>query len=122
MAFLWNYFQTKQIEGNDAKASNASLAARGNSQDIDSIEKRLDTLSLATHAMWEILSEKYGITEEILLAKMEDIDLRDGITDGKYQMANSSKCPDCGHKVIKRRTNCYWCGATLTNNNPFDGK
>jgi hypothetical protein len=121
MSFLWNFFQSGQIAKSQASADQASIKSRGNSGDIARLEERIDTLSLATNAMWELLSKNHGYTEKDLLSKMEEIDLRDGVKDGKLTSVSNDKCPDCGHIIRKRRSNCYWCGASLKDDNPFAG-
>ncbi|WP_220718569.1 hypothetical protein [Agarivorans litoreus] len=119
MAFFWNMFQSDQINRNNTIASEAQIKTRSHSGDLDHLEKRLDTLSLASQAMWEILQTKYGVSEQELMLKMEEIDLRDGTKDGKLNPEYSTDCPDCGHKVKKRRGSCYWCGSRLNDGNPF---
>ena len=121
MSFLWDFFQQGQIAKGQATADQASLKSRNNSGDISRLEERIDTLSLATHAMWDILSKNHGYTENDLLSRMEEIDLRDGVKDGKLSAENSQNCPDCGHRLKKRRSNCYWCGTNLSDGNPFTG-
>ena len=44
----------------------------------DYIEDRLDKLLLVTRAMWELIRDQTSLTEEDLLAKVREIDLRDG--------------------------------------------
>jgi len=56
MSFLWNYFQQAQIDKGQTTANRASTTSQTNAGEISVLEARIDTLSLATHAMWEILS------------------------------------------------------------------
>jgi len=92
MSFLWNFFQQGQIVKGQATADQASTKSLSNTKTISALEERIDTLSLASHAMWEILSRSLGYTEKDLLLKMEEIDLRDGIKDGKLAAKNSTEC------------------------------
>lgn len=121
MAFLWDLFQQRQISRGQATADQAARKSKHNSGDISRLEERIDTLSLATHAMWEMLSRNHGYTETDLLEKMEEVDLRDGVKDGKLAAKYINSCPKCGHKLPKRRANCYWCGASLDDGIPFTG-
>ena len=72
----------------------------------------IDTLALSCAAMWELLSEKLGVTEQELLAKIEEIDLRDGKLDGKIanvkqampRLWASQQCEACCAASIAERT------------------
>jgi rubrerythrin len=46
-----------------------------------------------------------------IMNKIEEIDLRDGKADGKE--SQPTVCPDCGHTISKRRSNCFYCGARI---------
>lgn len=118
MGFGWDLFQQLQIRSIDSKASEAKIKSRSNEADLLSLEEKLDALSLACHAMWEILQEKHGITNEQLERKIESLDLRDGTLDGK--LSNKiTNCPDCGRKINERHKNCFYCGADITNGKLF---
>ncbi len=121
MSFMWNWFQSGQIERNQQETSQATIKSNKNSSDLDHMEERLDTLLLVNNAMWEILSNHLGYQEKDLLNKMEEIDLRDGVKDGKITVSETIECGDCGHKVKRRRPNCYWCGSSLKGDAPFAG-
>jgi hypothetical protein len=81
---------------------------------ISELEEKVDRLSLLCHALFEELKRATGYSEAQLKEKMLEIDLRDGKRDGKYDPLASAKCPECGHKITKSRSNCFWCGAKLS--------
>ena len=120
---IWEIFQTAQIIDSKAEAKNAASLSITSSVAAGEFRGQLDTLVLANQAMWEILSEKLGVTDKELVKKMNEIDLRDGKLDGKGDSSSltSTECPDCGKKIGKRRTNCYWCGARVVGVSPFSG-
>ncbi|WP_026972716.1 hypothetical protein [Aliagarivorans marinus] len=120
-SFFWNMFQSGQIDQNAIKSSHNSVRTNSNSQDLTYLQDRLDTLSLANQAMWELLSEQLGLSEADLLKRMEHIDLRDGVKDGKITKPVIQKCPECGHQSKTHRACCYWCGASLSSTSPFAG-
>ena len=66
---------------------------------------------LATVAMWELVREKLQLTDQMLLEKMEEIDLRDGSKDGKLAIAQSERweCPKCQRVNLPRFTLCIDC-------------
>ncbi len=110
---LWGFFQSFQIVENKHKANSVDIKANRSIKDIDHLEERIDALALVTHAMWELIEERTDITKRDLENKVEEIDLRDGKLDGKLS-SDITHCPDCGHKLNKRRKNCFWCGAKVS--------
>lgn len=69
--------------------------------------------------MWEINRECFGLDDEILLNKMEEIDLRDGAKDSKMS-AQVTSCPSCGRRTNTRRSSCLYCGSALQKEHAFD--
>jgi hypothetical protein len=83
------------------------------------LQSQIDGLLLATQAMWELLRDKTGLSEEDLRQRMEEIDLRDGVRDGRIGPAKVN-CPACNRINNDRRTHCVYCGGAL-NVEPEDG-
>lgn len=84
--------------------------------DIKILEEKVESLALICQAMWELLKEK-GYTKTDLMSKIEEIDSRDGMIDGT--ITKITHCPQCNHKLGKRRNKCFWCGAVIEENNFF---
>ena len=118
MSFGWNLFQQLQLRSTEKYASDAKLQSKTNQNDIALLEEKLDALSLACHAMFKILQDKHGLTEEQLEAKIQELDLQDGVLDGKISI-DVKTCPDCGHKLNKRHKNCFYCGAETNSTKLF---
>jgi hypothetical protein len=72
--------------------------------------ERLDQLLLICAAMWELLAERAGVTETDLVAKIAEIDARDGIADGKFTYT-PVKCPKCNRTLFPKQRRCLYCGA-----------
>lgn len=94
----------EELEINKAKAdaTNAVLRAR-------ELQDYVDQLVLATSAMWTILRDKLGVTDEELAARMAELDLADGKRDGKIARA-TAPCAKCGKALSGRRMRCMYCG------------
>ena len=72
---LWDIFQQMQISdlGNSASEARSGMErARG---DISQMQRSLDALCLTSAAMWELLSERLGVNEDELQAKIHEIEL-----------------------------------------------
>lgn len=78
-------------------------------------ERRIDRLVLACQALCELLRERDGLTSAEIQAKINEIDLRDGVLDGKMK-PQVVKCSGCGRPVSSSRPKCIFCETT----NPVD--
>lgn len=98
-------------------AAAASIAERSH-VDIKELERRVEKLTLATNAVWELLRETPGFTDEQLTTKMREIDSRDGKMDGKIAPA-VLECPSCHKKNTLRRRTCLYCETELQGDQLF---
>ncbi|MBU1239194.1 hypothetical protein KKF84_07185 [Myxococcota bacterium] len=83
------------------------------------LEQRVDKLVLTNLALWEILKGSMGITEELLLSKIREIDLRDGKLDGKISR-ELLHCPMCGRVMSKKHAQCLYCGHEKLDTTVYD--
>ena len=116
---FWEFRQSQRIGQAEAEAERGrskAAEARREAQDVDA---RLDKLTLACMAMWELVKEKTGLTEEDLMERVRQIDLSDGRLDGKIQK-QIARCPKCDHVMSARHQKCMYCGATKLDAKPFD--
>ncbi|MEP4890704.1 MAG: hypothetical protein ABJV04_11800 [Aliiglaciecola sp.] len=110
MADFYDSFQDFRFGRIDVDTSANSYRSEGNESHLKVLENKIDTLHILTLASLELLMEK-GVTKKQIEAKVEEIDLRDGQADGKVSAA--TKCSDCGHRVTKKRTHCFFCGSKV---------
>jgi len=92
-----------------AAKSKASQAA----ERVRILEANLAKVLMINEALWEILRDKLGLTEEDLNAKLYEIDMRDGVLDGKNQRS-IAECPSCQRKVSPRHPACIYCGQIIS--------
>jgi len=77
------------------------------------LEHRIESLELACAGMWELLKQMSNVTDDQLIAKIREIDAKDGKVDGKITRG-SLECPACGRQsLVRNATKCTWCGADL---------
>jgi hypothetical protein len=82
------------------------------------LQNRVDSLELACAALWRLLKEQNGFTDEQLKSVIHDVDAADGTVDGRVT-PQGGDCPHCHHRVLSRTAGkCLWCGAPL-NGGPF---
>jgi hypothetical protein len=121
MDFLIDIHQQGKINEAKRQAERAANKADRFADEIRSLERRLDRLALASQALWEMLREAGHHSEEALAAKMQEIDLRDGVADGKISRVVKT-CPVCGRNSNSKRLECLYCGAPLPDPNLFDAR
>jgi len=92
--------------------------ARLTQEHVRASDERLDQLLLVCAAMWELLRERTNLTEEDLVARVAEIDARDGVADGRITKQPRT-CPGCGHTVYPRHKKCLYCGADLPTDSVF---
>jgi len=81
-------------------------------------ERQVGRLRLVNQALWEILSDRAGISEEELREKMKEVDLRDGVLNGQLGFYGN-ECPACGRVTNSRHKKCMYCGGELHDTSLF---
>lgn len=80
-------------------------------EEVYFLRQRLDKICLVSQALWELLRDNTRLTDEDLLKKMHEVDLRDGKLDAKMA-AELQKCPQCGRAISARHGKCLYCGTS----------
>jgi hypothetical protein len=109
---LIDYFQQRQLTNLQSDVSDASANARRGERETAELRETVDRLVLACEAMWALLGERAGLSQEDLLAKVREIDLLDGTLDGRLRR-QSKNCPSCRRANSARRLRCLYCAALL---------
>jgi hypothetical protein len=119
MDILYEAYQAGRITDAENRAESARAKVDRFADDIQRLQRKVGKLSLGCQALWEMLCERAGLTDKDLVAKMQEIDLRDGVSDGKISR-RVVVCPACQRNSSSKRTECVYCGAALPNPNLFD--
>ena len=91
------------------RASKAQSDANAAMTDIRYLRFQVDRLSLLNQALWELIRERANLTDADLERLAQEIDLRDGIEDGKMT-ATPVKCPNCSRTSNSKHAKCLYCG------------
>jgi hypothetical protein len=94
----------------------ARASAREAASVAEGMKGEVERLLLLSQALWEILREKHGLTDDELVKKIAEIDLRDGRLDGRLAPSASGgvkECPECGRPLGKKRPVCIYCGTAV---------
>lgn len=63
---------------------------------------------MINETLWELMNEKLGVSSEDFFAKLEEVDMRDGVLDNKNQKT-VIECK-CGRKNSGKQPCCIYCG------------
>ncbi len=121
--FIWNLVQQCQIDKlNKTADAVKDVVARDQASikgDVNTMEERFASLAIITRALFEILAERAGVTDQDLVKKIGEIDLRDGRADGKMTPTPKS-CPSCKSAISARFNRCLFCGYKDQDADPFN--
>ncbi len=91
----------------------ARADARAAASAVALIQHHVERLLMITEALWAMLKEQHGYTDEDLIERVRQIDLRDGKLDGKVASTGIKTCASCKRPVSGRHTVCLYCGGAL---------
>lgn len=99
--------------GRVESARNAARRSEEKAEDAVDLARRLDDridrLALINMALWSLLQERTGLTEEDLANRVQELDLADGQVDGKVG-GQVVQCPQCGRTLSQKHQKCLYCG------------
>ena len=93
-------------------SASAQSAARQAQNEVRLLEVNLAKALMINEALWEIIRDKLQLTEDDLNRKLYEIDMRDGVLDGKNEIP-VTECPNCKRKVSNRHPACIYCSTVI---------
>ena len=112
MADLFDLLQQRHIRDARNRAEQVGIKAASAQASVERLEERVDRLTLVCTAMWSVLRQRTGATDAELLAAVQEIDLRDGVLDGRHSPP-PIECPACRRLSHRRHRFCMYCEAPL---------
>lgn len=82
------------------------------------LERRLERLTLLCQAMWTLVRDRNGVSEDDLARRVQELDLKDGKLDGR--LAPGVACAACGRVSSRRHPRCLYCEAPRKGASTFD--
>ena len=119
---LWDLHQERRIGQAQDGANEAARKATDFQERVRFLEDRIDRLLLQNMAMWSLLRDAMQLTDQDLVARVQEIDLQDGVADGKVTRAAPNTCQRCGRTFSPRHRRCLYCGQAAAQAAPFDGR
>lgn len=78
--------------------------------DLREMRHQVERLSLLNQALWEIIQDRLQVTDAELERIANDIDMRDGVADGKITTTAAMRCPKCNRVSNAKHYKCLYCG------------
>ena len=101
------------MEAADA-AARADRKETGTTVSVKLVEQQVERLLMITEALWNMVKEQHGYTDEDLMERVRAIDMQDGKIDGKVAPSAARTCPACKRPVSSRHFLCIYCGRPLS--------
>jgi hypothetical protein len=118
---IFDAVQSNQIHHARVEATSAGEKAGRVDQRVAELEMKFARLSLVTHALWELLKDRHGYTEDELRDWVNLTDLKDGHLDGRVRQTKPpGNCHKCGRVVARAFARCMYCGEFATHGDAFD--
>lgn len=76
------------------------------------LEANIAKALMINEALWEMVRDEHGLKEIDMVNKVHEVDMRDGVLDGKNQR-KAVECPSCAHMVSPRHPACLYCGKVI---------
>jgi hypothetical protein len=76
---------------------------------VRDLEHEVDRLKLLNQSLWELLKEKLQIADADLEKRIAEVDMRDGVKDGKMT-TTALTCPTCSRVSSSKHWKCLYCG------------
>lgn len=95
--------------GASTRARNSESLALESMESVRELRHQVERLSLLNQALWELIRGKAGLTDADLERMANEIDLRDGVADGKMG-GGAVTCPTCRRVSNSKHYKCLYCG------------
>jgi len=84
--------------------------------EIRTLRCEVDRLHMIVEALWSFIQELTGYSDNELIQRITEIDLRDGKLDGKSAPKEKSTvfCHECNRPLSKNKPVCIYCGTSVS--------
>ena len=116
--FISTYTGAGSVEAIRAASEAGGKANRAASETMQ-LRREIDRLLMINEALWEFIRDRQGLKDDDLIRKIDEIDLRDGVLNGRRAKQKPADCSSCGRTLPKRQPVCIYCGTGAENRDPF---
>ena len=106
------HYPTRMVTGYEKPTATVDHQLRVRVKELEASVKRVQIVNAA---MWELLREALKVADSDLEARIKEIDLRDGVEDGKISTV-PLRCPSCNRVSTSKHWRCLYCGLEFEQN------
>jgi hypothetical protein len=99
--------------GTSLEAGQARADAKEAQTSVELMRHDIDRLLMVTEALWLFIKTQHNYTDEDLVKLITEIDMRDGMLDGKSAKTGPVLCPGCNRANSGKRPVCIYCGKPI---------
>jgi hypothetical protein len=119
MGLFYHRRADEKAEPAEATTEQAHIGFTGTQSETRLLRLDIERLMMITEALWTLLKEQHGYTDDELVKRVNEIDMRDGVLDGQVAAELSPVCPACHRQQpVKHRPLCLYCGTPISTD-PF---
>ena len=121
---LWDLYQQAQIRNLQRRNAMADTVEAyrhaANKVRTEALEDRLENLTVVCEALWTLLNERLGLSDEQLVAAVTKL-LEEHEAE-RSESAVPARCPGCGAALNRDLDHCQFCGYGVEREqrSPFD--
>ncbi|MCP4645183.1 MAG: hypothetical protein GY851_32375 [bacterium] len=97
------------LQSAPAPKPSRDAGATGLQMQMRDMTHHIQRLQLLNQALWELVRDKLNLTDADFERMAQEIDLRDGVADGRMT-ETPMKCPQCGRTSNSKHWRCLYCG------------
>ena len=118
MSWQYLFFDNDSLQRSDIETLKSSVrfaaeAAGDSMSDIADAKRKIAQLELTVEALVRLLETKMSLDRQELAVMIQQIDLADGVQDGRIgpdRTEHAPKCGFCARPLNRKRASCIYCG------------
>jgi hypothetical protein len=108
MNWLSELYELSRIRHAEDTAAEAKVRVREQELSVGELQRQVERLTIAAIALMEILRDQHVIADEVIAAKMREVEIR-----GDVLKPQLKRCDECGQLSGPSHATCLYCGTPL---------
>jgi hypothetical protein len=114
---IWDVWQQHRIGELEQKAQASGAQVADVNERVRGTGQNLERLVLTSAAMWSLIKERTGLTDQDLVARVRKME-----GEQEEGWGQAVKCAKCGRTVPARKARCMYCGEERGEAGAFSGR